>query len=40
VTPYVQRLANEGLAGDTALQKAVAVSEGRVADPVLAEELR
>lgn len=40
VTPYVQRLASKGLAGDAALQKAVAVSKGRVADPVLAEELR
>ncbi|MDH5612295.1 MAG: alanine dehydrogenase [Gammaproteobacteria bacterium] len=40
VAPYVQRLALEGLAGDSALQKAVAISGGRVVDPVLAEEIR
>lgn len=40
IAPYVYKLAGEGLAGDSALQKAVAVSGGQVVDPVLAEELR
>ncbi|MFC1589419.1 alanine dehydrogenase [Pseudomonadota bacterium] len=40
VRPYVQRLAEGALASDSDLQKAIAVSEGRVVDPVLVEEMR
>ena len=39
VAPYVQRLANGALASDKDLQKAVAVSEGRVVDCILDEEM-
>ncbi|MCW8922421.1 MAG: alanine dehydrogenase [Gammaproteobacteria bacterium] len=40
VAPYVQRLAEGALASDANLQAAVAVSGGRVVDPVLKEEMR
>lgn len=40
VTPYVLRLAEGELAKDMDLQQAVAVSEGRVLDLVLLEEMR
>ena len=40
VAPYVRELAEGSLASDTHLQKAVAVSEGQVVDPVLIEEMR
>ena len=39
VVPYTLRLAAGGLSRDTDLQKAVAVSDGQVVDPVLQEEL-
>ena len=39
VAPYVQRLAAGKLSSNTNLQKAVAVSDGRVVDPVLQQEL-
>ncbi len=39
VSPYVRRLAAGKLSSDADLQKAVAVSEGRIVDPVLHEEL-
>ena len=39
VAPYVQRLAAGKLSSNTYLQKAVAVSDGRVVDPVLHQEL-
>ena len=40
LTPYVLRLANDRLATDEDLQQAVAISGGRVVDPVLVEEMR
>ncbi len=39
VAPYVQRLADGALSGDKDLQSAVAVAGGRIADPVLNEEM-
>lgn len=39
IAPYVLRLADGKLSSDKGLQAAVAVSDGRVVDPILSEEL-